>query len=44
MQQLTKQVLAPILAILLIGNALVILAQRPYRVNDRQVEQIITRI
>jgi outer membrane lipoprotein SlyB len=44
MKQIVKQSLTLTLALLLVGGNLAVFAQRPYRVNDRQVELLITRI
>lgn len=44
MKLITKQILSLTAALLLIGNPLSINAQRPPRVNDREVKQLISRI
>lgn len=44
MKNTTKQVITLILGLLLIGNSFTGLAQRPNRINDRQVEQLLVRI
>ena len=44
MKQAIKQVLTLLIVVLISSNNFSVLAQRPYRVNDRQLEQLITRI
>ncbi|MFN7929219.1 MAG: hypothetical protein U0Y68_14985 [Blastocatellia bacterium] len=44
MKQIVKYMLIVLFALAIAGNSLSVIAQRPYRVNDRQVEQLLTRI
>jgi outer membrane lipoprotein SlyB len=44
MRHIVKQSITRMMALLLVGSTFATFAQRPYRVNDRQVEQLITRI